>query len=475
MLTPGYLAGLPQELVDVFAGLEDYVIKDIARRLKKAGATSTAEWQRVRLQEIGAATKDVNKKIAEALGTSEDVAEKLFRESTQVATDNQAELFEAVGIKPDTKYINQLTDAAVKQAKGDLQNYTKTLGFPMKNGQFTMWTDAYRGALDTAQFQVASGAIDYNTAIRQAVKQFTDNGICTVGYQSGRTFTIEAAARMCVLNGVSDLSKQISEKNAEDIGADGWEITAHSDCAPDHEDIQGRQYTTAEYERLNDILDRPIGELGCRHMAFPVLLGISDSIYSKDDLQEMQDDNERGIYYEGEHYTKYEASQMQRKLERSIRKTKREIIGFDEAGLKDDFTASSVKLRRLRTYYSDFSENAGLMMQNERAQVSGYTRSMSGKVLFAERKIEGIVTSDGIETHATKHIFDQAKLRGVSVDDIPEALTNPLKIGKIKINDNGPSKKYIGQKATVAVNPENGNIITVWRTSSKKVKKLKRE
>lgn len=387
MLTPEYLTGLPQELVDVFMRLEDYIIRDIARRMKKAGATSTAEWQRIRLQEMGAATKDINKKIADTLGTSEEVVENLFRQSSQVAMDNQAELFEAVGIKPDAKYIGQLTDAAIKQARGDLQNFTKTLGYPMKNGQFTMWTDGYRGALDTAQFQVASGAVDYNTAIRRAVKQFTDNGICTIGYASGRTYTIEAAARMCVINGVSNLSKQISEKNAEDIGADGWEITAHSDCAPDHIDVQGKQFTVKEYDRLNGQLERPIGELGCRHMAFPVLLGISESIYSKDDLREMRDDNERGIYYEGEHYTKYEASQMQRKLERSIRKTKREIIGFDEAGLKDDLTASSIKLRRLRTYYSDFSNKAGLIEQNERAQVSGYTRSMSGKALFAEKKV----------------------------------------------------------------------------------------
>jgi hypothetical protein len=396
MLSPEYMAGLPRELVDVYTNLEDTIIKDIARRLKKAGATVTAEWQRTRLQELGAGTKYINKEIAAAMQTSEEVVEKLFRESSDVYMDNQAEIFEAVGIKPDSAYIEQLTTAAVAQAKGELSNFTQTMGFPMKNGQFSMWTDAYRNALDLAQFQVASGAMDYNTAIRRALKQFTDNGICTIGYLSGRTYTIEAAARMCVLNGVSDLSIKIAEKNAEDLGTDGWEITAHADCAPDHEPIQGRQYTKKEYEALNNSLARQIGTLGCRHSAFPVLLGISERAYTPEELQEFERANAEGVTYEGRHYTGYQATQMQRKIERAIRKTKRELIGYDESGLKDEFTAGSIKLRRLRTYYSDFSSKAGLLTQNERTQVSGYGRSMSGKVLLAEVKAKQLFAEQHI-------------------------------------------------------------------------------
>lgn len=471
MLNPDYLAGLPQELMDVFTDLEDYVIRDIARRLAKTRtATSTAELQRICLQQLGMGTKQITKKIAETLHTSEKVIEDLFRQSAEIATDNQAELFEAVGIKPDTKRLQQLANAAAEQAKGELKNFTKTIGFPMKNGQFSMWTDAYRSALDAAQFQVASGAIDYNTAIRRAIKQFTDSGICTIGYQSGRTFTIEAAARMCVINGVSDMANKISLKNAADIGADGWEITAHADCAPDHEPIQGRQYTIKAYEALNNSLARPIGTLGCRHSAFPILLGINSPAYSAEELAEFKRQNADGITYEGVHYTGYEASQMQRKLERAIRKTKREIIGFDEAGLKDDFTAASIKLRRLRTYYSDFSDKAGLMTQNERAQVSGYTRSMSGKVLFAEKAIDGIVTSTGLKTQVSKHMFDQAKKRNLSVNHIPDALTNPLKIGKIRADR---TQHFIGENITVAVNVDTGRIATVWKTSSKLAARLK--
>lgn len=33
------------------------------------------------------------------------------------------------------------------------------------------------------------------------------------------------------------------------LGADGVEISAHGFCAPDHEDIQGKQMTKAEYAK----------------------------------------------------------------------------------------------------------------------------------------------------------------------------------------------------------------------------------
>ncbi|MEG2520955.1 MAG: phage minor capsid protein, partial [Christensenellaceae bacterium] len=116
-------------------------------------------------------------------------------------------------------------------------------------------------------------------------------------------------------------------------------------------------------------------------------MGISGRAYSDARLAEMKRKNAEGITYEGRHYTGYEATQMQRQIERSIRKTKRELIGFDKAGLKDDFMTSSIKLRRQREYYDDFSNKAGLFKQNERTQVSGYGRSISGKVLYAERNV----------------------------------------------------------------------------------------
>lgn len=386
MLTPDYLKGLPDELIVIFQELDDFIISDIARRLAKAGeATSTAEWQRIKLQELGAGTQAINKKIAETLGKAEKEVERMFRESSQLTVDNEAEIYEALGIRQNTKFVGPLADTLIAQTNGELQNFTQTMGYPMKNGQFVLWTDAYRKALDMAVVKTVSGVDSYISAIRKAIKPFTDDGICTIGYQSGRRFTIEAAARMCVLQGISDMASEVNERTAKEIGADGWEITAHADCAPDHIDIQGKQYSKKEYEKLNARLARPIGTLGCRHMAFPILLGISEPAHSAAEIREMKRLNEKGVYYEGQHYTLSEAGQMQRQLERAIRKTKRDLIGADKSGDKETFTAKSIKLRRQRDYYADFSKKTGALEQKERTQVSGYGRSISGKAVYAEK------------------------------------------------------------------------------------------
>ncbi|MEF9987975.1 MAG: phage minor capsid protein, partial [Christensenella sp.] len=346
MLTPDYLDGLPEPIVKILQNVEDFMIGDIARRMRKVGdATSTAEIQRIALQTMGESTKAINAKIAEAMGMTQKEVAQIFAQSEQVVTDNQAQIFEAVGIKQDLGFAKRIGQAAVQSAMGDLSNLTRTMGYPTNSGQFTLWTDAYRQALGFAQMQVATGAIDYNTAIRQAIKPFTARGLCSVNYASGRVVSIEAAARQCIIGGVSDMANAIGEKNAKDFGADGWEISAHGDCAPDHEAAQGRQYSNKEYEALNSLLARPIGTLGCRHSAYPILMGISGRAYSDARLAEMKRKNAEGITYEGRHYTGYEATQMQRQIERSIRKTKRELIGADKAGLKDDFMTSSIKLR----------------------------------------------------------------------------------------------------------------------------------
>lgn len=380
MITPEYLAGLPDEIIAIFQGLEDYVISDIARRIHKMGiATSTAEIQRIALEALGQGVDSINNKIAEALEITQDEVQRIFAESTQIATDHQANLYKAVGIKQDLAYAKQLGQAMSKAAMGDLHNLTRTTGYIMNNGQFSMLADAYRQTLGFAQAQILSGSVDYSTAIRNAMKPFVSQGLTSVGYRSGVKRSIEAATRQCILQGTRDTIRELWARDAEIFGADGWELSAHANCAPDHEPYQGRQYSLDEYEELNNSLERPIGRYNCHHVAFPILLDISEPTYSNAELEAMKKANADGVTYEGKHYTGYQAQQMQRKLERAIRKTKRELIEYDKGRLKDDFTTGSIKLRRQRELYSDFSKKAGLLERRDLTQTAGYGHSMSGK------------------------------------------------------------------------------------------------
>ncbi|MDE6728936.1 MAG: phage minor capsid protein [Oscillospiraceae bacterium] len=83
---------------------------------------------------------------------------------------------------------------------------------------------------------------DYNTAIRQACNTLAESGLRTVYYASGRSDRIEVAVRRALMTSVSQITQKISEQNAAEFGADGWEISAHVGARPSHAIYQERQY-----------------------------------------------------------------------------------------------------------------------------------------------------------------------------------------------------------------------------------------
>lgn len=220
--------------------------------------------------------------------------------------------------------------------------------------------------------QVSTGATDYMTAVRQASKNLADKGIRYIDYESGVHTSLEAAVRRNVMGGLGLMQEQISKRTHDEMEADGWEISAHAASAPDHEPIQGRQYSDKEYEALNNSLVRRIGTLNCGHAAFPIIMGVSIPQYSDEELEKFRADNEKGITYNGKHYTAYEATQRQRNLEANIRKQRRKILIDEATGDDKKLQTDQIKLQLLNQEYSRFSNAAGLRKQHDRMETVGY-------------------------------------------------------------------------------------------------------
>lgn len=90
--------------------------------------------------------------------------------------------------------------------------------------------------------------------------------------------------------------------------------------------------------------------------------------------------------------------------------------------------------------------------------------------------LNGLVTSNGIPiTSFSKHQQERADLRKVDIEGIKDALLNPLHIGDVREGENSKSQRFIGERATVNINPETGIVITSWRTGTRFVKKYKKE
>lgn len=88
-----------------------------------------------------------------------------------------------------------------------------------------------------------------------------------------------------------------------------------------------------------------------------------------------------------------------------------------------------------------------------------------------------IHTVDGLNIiNKTFHSDDRKEERNVSINDIVSALKNPLNDVKTAVDDIGkPSRRYIGNKATVVVNPNTNALVTVWQTGRKTAERLRRK
>ena len=401
MLTPDYLQGAPAELEELFLRLEEDIIADICRRIAKAGyLTDSAEHQVLRLRELGAGTEYIKQKISEYSAISDEAVDRLFFDAAQTSDEFYRKAYDKanIGYTPYeyNDFFQQAVTASVNQTKGELRNFTQSMGFSYRgsNGQlrFHGAAEAYRDCLDYAYMQVMTGAVDHNTAVRNATRRLTEGGLQFVDYASGVRCHADVAARRAVLTGLSQMTGKVSEHNAAELGTDIVEVDAHAGARPDHAEWQGKWYSLSGKSKKYPSLKAVTGYgtvtglkgANCRHDFYPVIEGISEPSYKEEELKNI---DPPPFEYNGKTYTYYEATQRQRAMERSMRKTKREILAADATDDKDRFAEKSVLLRRQKEEYGRFSKAAGLSVRNERAQVGGFGHSQAGRSAAEYKKM----------------------------------------------------------------------------------------
>lgn len=375
MLRAEEIEALRDAATDLLRPVIEYLLRDIAERIAKAGQlTATAQYETWKLQQLGVSQRDLRTYLKKALKVSNAKLKQLLTQSAEAGYNYDLSSLPTVRAIPfeENEAVQQIVRAAVAQTQGTLENLTQTLGMVDPYGNVNPLRDTYRKCMDYAFEQVSSGAVDYNTAIREATRNLAAKGVEFIDYESGVTTSLEAAVRRNIMGALGLMQEQISQRNHDQYGATGWEIDAHSNSAPDHEPIQGKQYTDAEYEALNNSLVRRIGTLNCGHSAHPIVYGASVPQYTPEELEEMRQKNEKGITFRGKHYTGYEATQKQRRLERAIRAQKRKILIDKATDDTEKLETDQIKLQLLRQDYKSFSKAAGLRTQHERLEKVGF-------------------------------------------------------------------------------------------------------
>lgn len=390
---PEVLDALPEELAELFRALEITLLDEICSRLKLADQLNEVTVQDIRaLRSHGIDLKDIEKAVRKTTGISEKKLQELLDDVVERNQKYYTDLIDLAHItQPETLVSIEDTWAIYEQTKQTLRNITRSMGFLVNAGRTMLPpAKAYQWALDNAVMQIQSSAINYNQAIKTAVKQLAESGLKVVDYESGHRDSIDVAVRRAIMTGVNQICDQYTNQSAEYLETQYFEVSAHSGARDkpgaspwsSHKDWQGKVYYQSESGEsdplgLYDDLVETTGYgyvdgltgANCRHHKYPFIPGVSERTYTDEQLEHIDDG--LGCTFDGKTYTAYEATQMQRRIERQIRAQKKLRNAYKEAGLSEDATAADIKLRRLNAEYSRFSKAAGLPEQRERTKVYG--------------------------------------------------------------------------------------------------------
>ncbi len=301
--------------------------------------------------------------------------------------------------------LKRQTEALANIVKNEMYNFTRAnvLGYTIRdiNGrvQFMGLRETYNRVLDEALVNVGTGKETFDSAMTRILKDIGGSGLKTIEYQSGRSMRLDSAVRMHLKSRLRELHNENQKLFGAEFGADGYEISVHSNPAIDHEQVQGRQFSIAEYDRLNSgfeakdykgktyTLDhdgkngyRPISELNCYHYIFSIVLGVSEPEYSDKQLKEIIDSNNKGFEFEGKHYSNYQGTQLQRQLERAIREQKDIQIFAKASGNNELVDESQQRITQLTRKYKELSDVSGLPYKTKRLSVVGYKRTSVKKL-----------------------------------------------------------------------------------------------
>lgn len=447
LLNEKWLDELPAPIVDNMLKQNAEVIKVICERIKYFGNLRPTEIHKLSnsIAFAGADLKQIEKIIRKYTNLNAAEVRRIFEQAAKENDKFAEQYYTHRGLAPvkytEDSYLTELLRAIEKNTLDSFENLSQTYGFKFPGQKFSSIRQTYTSVIDKAIYEVQNGILDYNTALRQAVKNLADSGIRTVNWESGISKRADSAARMNILDGVRRLNQQMMLYHGEKFGYDGVELSAHAISAPDHVAVQGHQFSNEEFQKMQegqsctdvngrtyDGFKRPIGEWNCRHFVLPIIIGVSEPAYTNEQLAKMRQNSAQN----------YDATQEMRKRETELRRLKDRRIAFSAAGNSLEAQRCQREITIKQKEYNTFCANHGLSPQPERTQVEGYKKISIKELKNYENK--GIIkTSKQFGKKIGKHASDfgldptsetdRRKMEQI-LDDIYFNHTEPIKTGK---------------------------------------------
>ena len=397
-----------------------YVLEKMGESINKIGTLSPSQAQQLeQVLKYGGDYDKIVKKLAEITKLNVEDIYKIFEEVAK--NDYQfAKQFYTYRNKKFIPYeeniaLQRQVKALAKIAAKEYVNLsaTKWLGFGYQDDEgnvvFKGLKETYEDVIDKAILSVSQGKTAFQDEMYRTIKELGGSGLKTISEKTyidkddnekHYTRRLDSSVRMNIKDAIRNLHNEEQKIFGEEFDSDGVEISVHLNPAPDHQYVQGRQFSNEEFDKFQndeDCVDyqgkefeaefeghdrRSIGEYNCYHYIFAIVLGVSEPEYSDEELKEIIDKNNKGFDFEGKHYTMYEGTQLQRRIETEIRRQKDiQIMGraSGETG-KENVLEAQEKITILTRKYKKLSEASGLPTKMKRMRVSDYKRVAKNKL-----------------------------------------------------------------------------------------------
>lgn len=447
MLTELDFELIEKEASKLYSDLEHDIIKEIAERIANVGYANTVVYNNaVILQEMGVLYEDVINMVAEYNETSASQIKDIFEEAGIKTLKRDDSIYKMAGLNPQglNNSMQQVLNATVEQTNNHLSNLVRTTASTSQI-QFIE-------AMNTAYMEVSTGVKSYSESIIDTVKKISKNG-AYIQYPSGQHRSIEAATRMNILTSVNQMSGRLQLLRADEMGWDLMELSAHSGARPEHAEWQGKVVSRsgqAGYLSLDDIgYGTATGFQGvnCRHTWFPYYKG-STLTYSNKELRELKNET---VEYNGKKINKYEATQIQRKMERQIRQNKKDIAGLQgilTSNNKDDklmedarisLANTQMKLKQNNSILNNFVEQTGLKKDNTRLSIGKNIQNEELNIAEPLNKLIKTLPKQQTTKKIIKLVDEYDSNKKIKVDYLSD---KPFKysksLNKILVNPNHP-------------------------------------
>lgn len=370
MLPPEYLAELPETILRLWREAELAILRDMARRISTYDYwIPAADYQNEKLLEAGRTQAEILAVLAKTTKKSEAELREMMVDAGSRCLRNDVEVYTASGLKApaigESQALTDILNAGYRATAQTMRNITKTTAQTA--------TRQFEGVLDRAWLQVSSGAFDADSAIRQAVKELSANGIDAIRYPaSGHVDTIETAVRRAIVTGVNQTAAKLQEELADEMGCDLVEVSAHAGARPEHAAWQGKVYsrsgTSEKYPDFRSSTGYGTGAglcgWNCRHTFGPYIEG-SPRVWTDEKLAELSAPK---YEYQGEKFTEYEARQKEKYFDRQIYRWQREAEAMRAAG--QDPAQAQAKVKAWERRKSDFVLNRTAVAPVNTSQIS---------------------------------------------------------------------------------------------------------